>query len=323
MNLPPSPRRPPLHSESLAHSPPPCSRPPPSSSPAGSRRLEEILPPWAVLKRMDPSRPLAEQVRNARVLIPTTGMVGAADIAAAADLRLVAQPAAGYNNIDVAAAVRRGVPVTIAPGYNSHSVAEVALVMILMLSRRVDEARAVFGRREPIGGPVGHELHGKRLGIVGMGRVGGCLAEAARGLGMEVLGVTSTSPRADLEALLAASHVVSLHCPLTPATAGLIGATELALMRPGAILINCARGSVLQRDALWAALQSGKLRGVGLDTHWAEPAPTDDPLYGHPAVLALPHLGSISAEVYERFAGILADNIVRCKEGRELLHRLA
>lgn len=266
---------------------------------------------------MDPDRPLAEQVTNARVLIPTTGLVTAADIAAPKDLRLVAQPAAGYNNIDVEAAKQRGVPVTLAPGascrgcsqlaygscdtavhvvarkwpyrpcavlamrdwvdrhmvpawsydrtgliklegmvlqaaetgvtlqhlatptpcmlhpchaghrallarcrsamqrddvkrsmrqshscsytpytlratphtlpgYNSHSVAEVVLMMILMLSRRADEARAVFEAREPIGRPVGRELNGKTLGIVGMGKVGTCLAAAARGLGMEV-----------------------------------------------------------------------------------------------------------------------------------------
>ncbi|GLC46125.1 hypothetical protein PLESTB_001192700 [Pleodorina starrii] len=285
-------------------------------------RLERLLPPWALLKRMDPSRPLADQVSRARVLIPTTGLVTAADIYAAADLRLVAQPAAGYNNIDVEAARARGVPVTIAPGYNSRSVAEVSLMMMLMLSRKVDEARAVFAGRRPIGEPVGRELAGKTLGIVGMGQVGRCLAEAARGLGMQVLGVTSRSPRSDLEHLLAASHIVSLHCPLTPATRGLIGERELGLMRPDAILINAARGSVVQRDALAAALTAGRLAGVGLDTHWLEPAPVDDPLYADPRVLALPHLGSISAEVYDRFAAVLAENIVRVREGRELLHRL-
>ncbi|GFR50822.1 hypothetical protein Agub_g13076, partial [Astrephomene gubernaculifera] len=215
------------------------------------------------------------------------------------------------NNIDVEAARQRGVPVTIAPGYNSRSVAEVALMMILMLSRKVDEARTVFERRERIGGPVGRELYGKTLGIVGMGKIGKCLAEAAQGLGMKVIGVTSRCPRADLDSLLRSSHIVSLHCPLTPATRGLIAAPQLALMRPDALLINCARGPVVDRDALWAALQEGRLGGVGLDTHWVEPAPLGDELYGHPRVLALPHLGSISAEVYERFAEVLAENIVR------------
>lgn len=93
-------------------------------------------------------------------------------------------------------------------------------------------------------------------------------------------------------------------------------------MQPGAILINCARGSVVDKQALLEALLSGKLGGVGLDTHWVEPAPVNDALYSHPNVLALPHLGSISAEVYERFASILCENIVRVREGRELLHRL-
>lgn len=138
----------------------------------------------------------------------------------------------------------------------------------------------------------------------------------------QVVSTNSKSTRADLEQLLATAHVVSLHCPLNEATRGLLGPAELALMQPGALLVNCARGSVIEKDALLGALAAGRLGGVGLDTHWVEPAPVGDALYSHPLVLSLPHLGSISAEVYERFAAILCENIVRVREGRELLHRL-
>lgn len=284
-------------------------------------RLEAIMPVWAVLRRMDPAKPLSEQVGNAKVLIPTTGVVDRASIEAAHDLRLIAQPAAGYNNIDIEAAQRRRVPVTIAPGCNSQAVAESALLMILMLMRRIDEARQAF-QRMVIGEPVGRELYCKVLGIVGLGRVGSCLAAAAQGLGMKVLSVNSKSGREELEALLRGSDIVSLHCPLTPATTGLIGPTELSLMKPEAVLINCARGGVIDKTALLECLASGRLSGVGLDVHWLEPAPPGDPLYQHPRVLALPHLGSITEEVYDRFAKVLCENIVAVREGRPLLHQL-
>uniref|UniRef100_A0A383V9Z4 D-isomer specific 2-hydroxyacid dehydrogenase NAD-binding domain-containing protein n=1 Tax=Tetradesmus obliquus TaxID=3088 RepID=A0A383V9Z4_TETOB len=284
-------------------------------------KLERMLPPWAKLHRMDPTRPLAEQVANAKVLVPTTGLVDAAAIAAAHDLRLIAQPAAGYANIDLEAAKQRGIPVTIAPGYNDNATAEVALMMMLMLLRRVDEALVAF-QQCIIGDPVGHELAGKTLGIIGMGRVGKCLAAAAQGLGMKLLFTDSGSSRQQLELLLQQSDVVSLHCPLNQQTTGMIGQAELSMMKPGAVLINTARGPVIDKAALLQALQQGRLGGVGLDVHWVEPADPQEELYRHPRVLALPHMGSATDEVYERFAHILCENITRVREGRELLHRL-
>jgi len=113
-----------------------------------------------------------------------------------------------------------------------------------------------------------------------------------------------------------------VHCPLTPATRGLLGRTEFRLMQRGVLLINCARGDVIDKQALVGALDSGVLAGVGLDVHWVEPADPHEPLYRHPKVLALPHMGTITHEVYTRFAQILCENIVRRREGRELLKRL-
>ncbi|KAI8467481.1 MAG: D-isomer specific 2-hydroxyacid dehydrogenase [Monoraphidium minutum] len=283
--------------------------------------LERILPPWAALRVLDPSRPLCEQCADAKVLIPTTGTVDAAAIGAARGLRLIAQPAAGYANIDVAAARARGVPVTIAPGYNRHSTAEAALMLMLMLARRIDATRAAFAARR-IGDPPGTELHGKTLGIIGMGQVGGCLAAAARGIGMRVIHVGSKSSRVDLEALLASADVISLHVHSTPTTRGLIGARELALMRPAALLVNTARGDVIDDAALLSALQAGRLGGVGLDVHTMEPADPGAPLYRHPKVLALPHCGAATEEVYQRFAELLRDNIAAARAGAPLRHRL-
>jgi phosphoglycerate dehydrogenase-like enzyme len=171
-------------------------------------------------------------------------------------------------------------------------------MIILMLARRVDEARAAFASRQ-IGDPVGTELYGKTLGVVGLGLVGSCLAAAARGLGMQVVSVGSRSSRPEFERLLRDSDVVSLHCRSTAETRGLIGAAELALMRPRALLVNTSRGEVIDEAALLAALKEGRLGGVGLDVHKVEPADPDGELYRHPKVLALPHTGSATEEVYE------------------------
>jgi phosphoglycerate dehydrogenase-like enzyme len=231
-------------------------------------RLELMLPPWVKLLRMDPHRPLADQVKECQVLIPTTGSVGEDVIRAAPLCKLIAQPASGHENICMATAKELGIPVTIAPGSNSQSVAEAALMMMLMLarqvlfrtgsspsllpprtpfsqphprnpaitakppSRRATEALRVFQEMR-IGEPEGMELSGKTLGIIGMGGIGRALERAARGLGMEVQGLASQSSREDLERLLRESHVVSIHCPLNERTNGLLGRAELAMMRPG------------------------------------------------------------------------------------------
>lgn len=139
---------------------------------------------------------------------------------------------------------------------------------------------------------------------------------------LQVVGVSSSSTRHELAELLRASDVVSIHCPVTPATKGMIGAHELALMKPRALLLNSARGDIIDKSALINVLDQGHLGGVGLDVHWVEPADPHEALYRHRRVLALPHMGSATEEVYARFASILCENIVRRKEGRELIHRL-
>ncbi|KAK9865554.1 hypothetical protein WJX84_011725 [Apatococcus fuscideae] len=139
---------------------------------------------------------------------------------------------------------------------------------------------------------------------------------------MKILGLTSQSSRQELEHLLRSSDAVTLHCPLTPATTDLIGAPELELMKQHAILINFARGEVINKQALLSTLETGKLWGVGLDVHWQEPADSSEALYHHKNVVALPHSGVGTHEVFENLAELIVENLRRFRAGQDLLHRL-
>lgn len=284
-------------------------------------KLAKLLPSWASLRMMDSALPLEQQVQDAHVLVPTTGVVSAASIAAAKDLQLIVQPASGYNNIDLAAAKARSIAVCTSPGVNAACVAESALMVMLMLTRRYKEQQETFQQRG-LGHPAGHTLANKTLGIVGMGAIGKRFAQMATGLGMEVIGLTSASTEHDLNHMLSQAHVVSLHCPLTAKTRSLIGAAQIAQMRPGAFLLNFARGEVVQRQALEDGLASGHLGGAGLDVHWQEPADPQDAIYQRPNVIALPHAGVCAVEVYDAYAQLLCDNIVRKHENKPLLNQL-
>jgi phosphoglycerate dehydrogenase-like enzyme len=158
--------------------------------------------------------------------------------------------------------------------------------------------------------------------VIGLGKSGSRLAVAAEALGMEVVGVRSTSSREELDALLARADFISLHLPLTPATRGLLGEAELALVKPGACVVNCARGPIIDRDALESALASGRLGGAGLDVFWEEPWDPDDPLFARDDVVTLPHVGGSTVEVFARVADLVAENIRRLMAGEELLHRI-
>jgi phosphoglycerate dehydrogenase-like enzyme len=285
-------------------------------------RIRARLDPGDELAVWDRSRPLAECVADVDVLLPSNGRIDAAVIAAAPRLRLIQQPAAGYEKIDLAAARARDVPVCNAPGANHVAVAECALLLILSLARRVPEAREAFARAT-IGGPVGIELSGRTLGIVGMGRTGRALAVRAEALGMQVIGLDSRSSAADRDAFWGRSDVISVHCPVTPETTGMIGAAAFAAMRPGALLVNLARGAIIDRPALEAALAAGRLGGVGLDVYWQEPWDPADPLFGHPKVVTLPHVAGSTMESFDRIATIVCDNVARLRRGDDLAHRVA
>ncbi len=235
------------------------------------------------------------------VISRTVALTGA-DIAACPTLRIVCKHGVGVGNIDVPAATRRSIPVCVTPGANAQSVAEMTLGLMFAAARRIvwmdGELRAGRWSRAQ----DGFELHGRTLGLIGLGEVGRRVATVALALGMRVVafdpGTRESSPTlqavhrlSSVDEVLAASEVVSLHVPLTAATRGLIDTARIARMRPGAILVNTARGEVVDEAALIGALRSGQLRAAGLDTMTHEPLPPGSPLLLLPNVVLTPHVG--------------------------------
>ena len=280
----------------------------------------------ASIARWDRAAPLASIIGDVDVLLPSNAPITAEVIAAAPRLRLIQQPAAGVDGIDraaAAAAAARGIPICNAPAANHVAVAEHALYLLLALARRAPLARRALGDRQ-IGVPLGGELAGKTLGVIGMGRTGAALAERARALGMQVIALgRDTADPAGRAAFFAACHAVSIHCPLTPETRGLLGAAAFAALPPGALVVNCARGGVIDRAALAAALAGGRLGGAGLDVWWDEPADPADPLLADPRVLVTPHVAGSTEEAFGRIAEIVIDNVERLARGEPLRHRVA
>ena len=270
----------------------------------------------------DRATPLIEAVREIDVLLPSNAHITADVIEAASRLRLIQQPAAGTEGIDRAAAIARGIPICNAPGTNQIAVAECALYLLLALARRAPVAALTFAARE-VGVPLGVELSGRTLGIIGMGRTGKALADRARALGMTVRALERNASEDQRREFFGACDAISIHCPLNDSTRGLVGAAAFAALRPGAFVVNVARGGVIDRDALVAALADGKLGGVGLDVHWHEPADPNDPLYADPRVVALPHVAGSTDESFSRIVDVVIENLSRLSRGDQLLNRIA
>ena len=226
-------------------------------------------------------------------------------------LKVVVRAGTGLDNVDAAAARQKGVAVHNTPNANSVSVAELVFGLLLAFDRHLVDAASELrqGRWEKTRF-AGHEIAGRRLGLVGFGRIGREVATRGRAFGMEVWGhdpLIGEWPedfgwvkRVDLNEILVACEVVSLHLPLTSDTRGLIGHDALSRMKLDAVLINCARGGVVDETALLEALQARKIRGAILDVFATEPAPADHPLLKLPNVLATPHLGASTAEAQRR-----------------------
>ena len=251
--------------------------------------------------------------------------------AAGPGLRVVANVAVGYDNVDVAACRERGVLVTNTPGVLTDATADIAMSLILMSTRGLGAAERRVRTGEPwrwsLTAHLGVGLRGKSLGIVGPGAIGLATARRAKAFGMEVLLAGRSAPDAavggerdaagvDLDGLLTASDVVSLHCPLTPATRHLIGARELRLMRPGAHLVNTSRGPVVDEAALVAALEAGEIAGAGLDVFEDEPQ-VHPGLLGREDVVLLPHVGSATVETRTAMADLAVANVLAVLAGGE------
>ncbi|MDQ6799834.1 MAG: D-glycerate dehydrogenase [Acidobacteriota bacterium] len=236
------------------------------------------------------------------------------------NLRMIANYAVGYNNVDIAAARELGITITNTPGVLTEATADLTMALILAVTRRLmeghdDVRRTGRSEWEPLKW-LGTSLQKKRLGIIGIGRIGTAVAARARAFGMEVVGVR----RGDvLDSLLASSDIVSVHAPLNRETHHLIDASAIAKMKRGSFIINTARGPIVDEDALCNALQSGHLAGAGLDVYEFEPT-VNPRLQAMPNVVLAPHIGSATFEARSEMARIAATDVFRFLKGQPPIH---
>jgi glyoxylate reductase len=269
---------------------------------------------------------LREHTAEADALLSLlTDRVDAELIASAPKLKVIANYAVGYDNVDVDAATARGIPVGNTPDALTEATADLAFALLMASARRITEAAAFAHSGEwrtwDPGGFLGADVYGATLGIIGLGRIGQAVARRGSGFGMEVL-TTETRDQSNLEHLLRRSDFVSIHLPLTTGTRNLIGAEAFALMKPTAILINTARGGIVDRAALAEALHTGQIAGAALDVTTPEPLPPDDPLWQAPNLLVVPHIGSATWTARERMTEIAVENILAGLEGRPIPYQV-
>ncbi len=293
---------------------------------------------WEPLERLGnltvyhetPSKLVLERLRNAQAVILNRNVLGREEFSQLPQLRYVGTLATGYNTIDTQAAREFGITVCNVPHYCEASVAQHALALLLCLCNKVQRSsdltraghwtQAVEESHQSLL-PV--ELAGKTLGLVGFGSTGHRMAQLGLALGMEVLLYSRTQKPApegcrwvDLETLFKKSDVVSLHCPLTEETRGLVSRGHLAMMKPTAFLINTARGAVVDEAALAQALNEGRLAGAGVDVFTQEPPAPDHPLLGAKNCVLTPHVAWATREARERLIETVADNLQRYMEGK-------
>jgi len=267
-----------------------------------------------------------QRVADAEVLIINKVRVTDELMSAAPHLKLICESATGVNNIDIEAAGRRGIPVRNVAGYSTDSVVQLAFTQILALvsdPERFDKevkdgSYSRSGLFTDVSKPF-TELAGKTMGIIGMGNIGSRVASVAAAFGMKVVyySTSGTShctdyPSISLEELLSTADVVSIHCPLNGRTAGLIGRQQLAMMKPSAILVNMARGGIVDEAALSEAVGNGSIAGAAFDVFTTEPLPEDNPLLhcSRPERLRLtPHVAWASSEALDRLVAGIAANI--------------
>jgi D-3-phosphoglycerate dehydrogenase len=242
-------------------------------------------------------------------------------------LKIIGRAGVGVDNIDVKAATEKGILVINTPQGNAAAAAELAIGLVFALARKIPQAadsmrQGIWEKKKF----MGVEVAGKTLGVVGLGNIGRNAAERGVGLKMNVIGYDPYPPRelpagvklASLEDVITKSDFITLHVPLTPDTKGLFGAATFAKMKKGSFLVNCARGGIVEEEAVLEALKSGQLAGAALDVFGKEP-PDPSPLFAHENLIASPHLGASTREAQEKvaielaevFVGFLKDGIVR------------
>jgi glyoxylate reductase len=272
---------------------------------------------------------LKEHVQSTDALLSTiSDQIDAALIGQATNLKAIANYAVGYDNVDVDAATRRGIPVGNTPDVLTDATADLAFTLLLAAARRLLEAAATvtdgtWDTWDPTG-LLGRSVNGKTLGIIGAGRIGEAVARRASGFDMEVLfagrpgsdqGEQQPHGRTHILELLQRSDFISIHCPLTDQTRHLIDTEALRLMKPTAILVNTARGPIVDQRALAAALRDGQIAGAALDVTDPEPLPADDPLLAAPNLIVAPHIGSATHEAREQMTELSVDNLLAALNG--------
>lgn len=275
----------------------------------------------------------AREAADADVLLHVLKPVTATAMAAAPKLRLIQKIGVGVNTIDLAAAKARGIAVANMPGTNSQAVAEMTLMLMLAtlrrttyfdpLTRRGEGWRPDLSMLDGVG-----EIAGRTVGFFGYGAVPSRLTPALQALGAQVV-YHARSPKADalarhvdFEELLAVSDILSLNAPATEQTRGLFDTAAFSKLKPGAVLVNTARGELVDEVALVAALKSGRLGGAGLDVFAQEPLPADHPLLALPNVVLAPHVAWLTPETLDRSLSVAIENCLRLQDGRPLLHQV-
>ena len=261
-----------------------------------------------------------ERIGNADIILLNKTPITEAVLAACPSIKLICVLATGYNVVDCAAAAKRGIPVCNVPGYGTNAVAQFTFALLLELCNRVGLHSDSVHSGEWTACPdfcywktPQMELYGKTLGIIGYGTIGKAVGRIAEAFGMQVLKYSRTHHEGidyvDLETLLKRSDVVTLHAPLFPETRHIINADTITMMKPGAILLNTARGPLIDENAVAEALKAGKLRGAAMDVVDFEPIPATSPLLSAPNCIITPHMAWAPLEARQRILDITASSI--------------
>jgi phosphoglycerate dehydrogenase-like enzyme len=279
------------------------------------------------------SKDLIKKAEEAQIIIPAMSKIDERIFKRASSLRLVQQWGAGLDGVDISSATRYQVAVANVPTVgsgNAESVAEWYVMAALNLSRRVCEIRSQVSKGYPWGSPLGQALYGRTAGIVGFGGIGKALAIRLKPFKMKIiaiqkhpdkvtaqnLGVEWVGGVVDLHHLLKRAEYLFICIPLSAETRNMISKQELALLPKGAFILNAARGSIINKQALMQALGSKRLGGVALDVYWKEPPKPKDPILNYPNVLATPHIAGVTDISYQGISIQVKENIIRVMEGR-------